>query len=65
MQIIPRYLSMKQAAQYIDMPLSTFKKKYMDWVNDLNPSKVGSNRLRFDREKIDSLMQKLRVIRTL
>lgn len=62
MEITPRYLTMKQAAQYLSMPLSTFKKKHLAWVDDLNPSKVGSNRLRFDRQRLDMLMDKLRVI---
>ena len=63
-QITPRYLTLRQCAQYASIPLRTFQKTWTSLTKyGLNPTRLPNGRLRFDRTEIDRVMQTLKVIK--
>lgn len=57
-----RYFNLNQTAQYLGMGLSTVKR---DWPSfskyGVVPSRVGKRTLRFDKEQLDRMMERLKV----
>lgn len=65
MEIIPAYLSTKQAAEYLGIGYSTAKKNWPQWTKfGVVPSRLnGKAELRFKRSELDRLMDAWRVIK--